>query len=274
MSQTLRVAAVQLNSKEDLSANLENCAQLVAKAADQGANFVALPENFAFMGSEANKRAIAESLDGSSGPIRSALSELASRHRIHILAGGWPLASEDPKRPYNAASVFGPNGAVEATYCKMHLFDVDAPDGVSYRESDGVTPGSDLVCVTIGAFRVGLSICYDLRFPELYRGLVDLGAEVICIPAAFTAATGRSHWEVLCRARAIESQCYVIAPGQSGRHLGNRETFGHSLIVDPWGDVAADAGDGTGLVLADLDKERLTKIRTQLPSLRHRRLPR
>lgn len=272
MSQSLRVAAVQLNSGEIVKDNLSMCAELIGSAVDQGAQLVVLPENFAFMGTEVDKRAIAENLEGPKGPIRSALSEVASRNRIYILAGGWPLASGDPMRPFNAASVFGPTGDVIATYRKIHLFDVDAPDGVSYRESDGVSPGSELVCTSIGEFRVGLSICYDLRFPELYRGLVDNGAEVICIPAAFTAATGRSHWEVLCRARAIESQCYVVAAGQVGRHLGNRETFGHSLIIDPWGDVVADAGDGIGVVLADIDKERLAGIRTRLPSLKHRRL--
>jgi deaminated glutathione amidase len=272
MAQMLRVAAVQLTSRQDVASNLERCQRLIATAAKQGARFVALPENFAFMGTEAAKRACAERLQGPPGPIRPTLIEAAQRHGIYLLAGGWPLVSDDPLRPYNAATLLAPTGELLATYRKMHLFDVDAPDGISYRESDGTSAGSEVVCAKVDGFCVGLSICYDIRFPELYRRLVEMGADVICIPAAFTAATGHAHWELLCRARAVESQCYVIAPGQSGTHLGGRQTFGHSLIVDPWGEILADAGDTETVVVADLVRDRLESVRRKLPCLRHRKL--
>jgi deaminated glutathione amidase len=270
--QSLRVAAVQLNSREDLSANLDTCRRLVRSAVEQGARFVALPENFALMGSEAERRNCSERLEGPAGPIRTMLVEVAKTHGIWLLAGGWALVSGDDARPYNAASVVGPDGRLLATYYKIHLFDVDAPDGISYRESNSVTPGNEPVCVNVDGFRVGLSICYDVRFPELYRKLVDMGAEALCVPAAFTAATGAAHWDLLCRARAVESQCYLVAPAQTGKHLGERETYGHSLIVDPWGKVLADAGDGEGIVVADIERARVDEIRAKLPCLRHRRV--
>jgi len=271
METTLKVAAVQMNSSDRLEANLDTCRSLIARAADEGARFVALPENFAFMGSEAAKRDLAEGLDGEPGPIRRLLESAAREFGVYILGGGWPLVSGDVRRPFNAATLHDPQGRLLATYRKIHLFDVDAPDGISYRESDGVTPGDQVVCVAVDGFRVGLSICYDIRFPELYRKLVDQHADIICIPAAFTAATGQAHWEVLCRARAIESQCYVVAPGQTGSHLGNRRTHGHSLIVSPWGDILADAGTGEAVVLSHIEHTNLTSIRTKLPCLQHRR---
>jgi deaminated glutathione amidase len=272
MPEILRVAAVQLNSCDDVSTNLTTCRRLIGAASSEGARLVVLPENFAFMGKEAGRRTCVERLDGPAGPIRSMLFETASLHGIYLVAGGWPLASDDEMRPFNAASIVTPSGGFLATYRKIHLFDVDAPDGISYRESRGVTAGSVPICATVDGFRVGLSICYDLRFPELYRKLVDMGAEIICIPAAFTAATGRAHWEVLCRARAIESQCYVIAPGQTGAHRGGRETYGHSLVVDPWGEILADAGDHEGIVVVNVDRTRIGSVREKLPCLQHRRL--
>lgn len=271
-AQTLCVAVVQLNSREDVRENLIACREYIAEAAELGATLVALPENFAFLGSESAKRAIAETLDAPPGPITSMLREAAVRHHIHLLAGGWPERSADPSRPYNAATMFSPEGAVAAHYRKIHLFDVDAPDGKAYRESNGVTPGSELVTVDVGGFRVGLSICYDLRFPELYRKLVDAGAEILCAPAAFTAATGEAHWHLLCRARAVESQCFVVAPGQWGVHLNDRRTYGHSLVVDPWGDILVDAPEGPGVYVATLSRLHLDTVRQKLPSLRHRRL--
>ncbi len=272
MPDILRVAAVQLNSGEDVAANLATCARLVEQAARAGARLVVLPENFAFMGTEKAKRQLAESLEGEPGPIRRALSHWAEAHSVHVVAGGWPLRSDNPARPYNGATLFSPEGRAVATYRKLHLFDVELPSGKQYRESEGVTPGSEVVCVDVDGFRVGLSICYDLRFPELYRTLVDRGAEVLCIPAAFTAETGRAHWEILCRARAIESQCYVIAPGQTGTHLGDRHTFGHSLLLDPWGSVLASAAEGEAVLIGEVSRAELTAIRQRLPALRHRRL--
>lgn len=271
-AESLRVAVVQLNSRDDLRQNLEACRQSIRQAADQGAKLVTLPENFAFFGSETAKRSVAESLDEPFGPILSTLCDAAREHHVNILAGGWPERSGDPSRPYNAASMITAEGKIAAQYHKMHLFDVDAPDGKSYRESNGVTPGSEPVCVDIDGFCIGLSICYDLRFPELYRRLVDAGAEVLCVPSAFTAATGQAHWHLLCRARAVESQCFVLAPGQWGTHYNDRKTYGHSLIVDPWGDVLIDAPDGTGVHLATLSRARLNQVREKLPCLRHRRL--
>lgn len=273
MAETLRVGVVQLNSGDDLALNLEACRRSIARAADCGARFVVLPENFAFFGSEQAKRGLAERLDAESpGPILEMLSTEAAKHRLYLLGGGWPEASADAARPYNAATVVGPDGDVVATYHKIHLFDVDAPDGHSYRESAGVTPGSAVQCVTVEGFRIGLSICYDLRFPELYRRLVDDGAEVLCIPSAFTFATGQAHWHLLCRARAIENQCFVLAPGQWGTHPRNRKTYGHSLILDPWGEILEEVAEGEGIAVATLSREKLQAVRSKLPSLSHRRL--
>ncbi|MGE5785304.1 MAG: carbon-nitrogen hydrolase family protein [Myxococcales bacterium] len=273
MAETLRVGVVQLNSGDDVGANLDACRRLIAKAADLGAQFVALPENFAFFGSEQAKRELAERSDeASNGPILEMLSTAASAHRVYVLGGGWPESSADALRPYNTAIVVGPDGRIIARYRKIHLFDVDAPDGHAYRESNGVTPGASIECVTIEGFRVGLSICYDLRFPELYRRLVDEGAEIVCIPSAFTFATGQAHWHLLCRARAIENQCFVIAPGQWGSHPRNRKTFGHSLILDPWGEILEEISEGEGVAVATLNRERLVAVRNKLPSLSHRRL--
>ena len=268
---SLRVAAVQLSSQQDVGENLGQCRRLVAEAGARGARLVLLPENFAFMGEEEAKRAFAERL-GDGGPIQKTLSELAREHRITLIAGGFPERSEDARRPFNSCVVFDPSGAVAATYRKIHLFDVDLPDGTAYRESAGSAAGKEPVVVSVDGFVVGLSICYDLRFPELYRALVDRGAELLVVPAAFTLLTGKDHWHVLLRARAIESQCFLLAAGQWGKHPQGRMTYGHSLAVDPWGAVVAEASDRVGIVVADVVRDDLTRVRTNLPSLRHRRL--
>jgi predicted amidohydrolase len=183
-----------------------------------------------------------------------------------------PELSGDDKRPYNSCVVFGPDGGLVARYRKIHLFDVELPDGSELRESAAVTEGAEPVVVEIGGFRVGLSICYDLRFPELYRALVDRGAEVLLVPSAFTLQTGKDHWHVLLRARAIESQCWLVAAAQWGRHPKNRASYGHALIVDPWGTIVAECSDRVGLVIADTDRAYLERVRSMLPSLAHRRL--
>jgi len=269
---TMRVAALQLNSQDDVAANLATVTRLVAAASDQGAQLALLPENFAFMGgTDEQRRTVAEPPDGT-GPILDTLRTLAQRHRVTLIGGGFPERTADPNRPHNSAVVVGPDGSLQAFYQKIHLFDVEVGDGQKYRESEAVTPGTEPRVVQVGPFSVGLSICYDLRFPELYRRLVDLGAQLLVVPAAFTLVTGKDHWHVLLRARAIESQCYVVAAAQWGQHPRGRATFGKSLIVDPWGDVIAQASEGVGFTLAPLDLDRVQRVRASLPCLSHRRL--
>lgn len=275
---SLEVAIAQLNSQDDVDQNLSTIARLAEQAARGGAKVFALPEGCTILGDADKKRASAEPAphagERPSSPILGALSRLARDHQMHVFAGGVALASGDHARPYNAHIVFGEDGAVVATYRKIHLFDVDLPDGSTHRESDssGAGAADEVVTVDVGGFRFGLSICYDMRFPELYRKQVDRGAHVMLVPAAFTVPTGKDHWHVLLRARAIESQCYVLAPAQWGRHPAGRQTYGKSLIADPWGDVIAQASDGVGIARATLDPRRIADVRAQLPSLRHRRV--
>jgi deaminated glutathione amidase len=270
----LTVAALQLNAQEDVRQNLSAVRAGVERAASRGARLVLLPENFAYMGPEPGKRALAERWGDAEAPIQAALSELARSTGATLVAGGFPERSDDADRPYNTCGVFRPRGQhdVEAPYRKLHLFDVELPDGSSLRESEATRAGGDLVVSEIGGFRVGLSICYDLRFPELYRGLVDRGAELIVVPAAFTLQTGKDHWHVLLRARAIEAQCWVLAAAQWGQHPRGRQCYGHSLLVDPWGNVVADHSDRVGELVGTIDAESLERIREKLPSLKHRRL--
>jgi predicted amidohydrolase len=265
----LRVAAVQLSSQSDVGENLGRMKSAVRAAAERGARVVLLPENFAFMGPEPDKRAIAEEL-GKAGPIGSALAEAAAKHSLTIIAGGFPEASAERERPFNTCAVFGRDGKLVARYRKIHLFDVSLPDGTELKESVATLPGSELVVVNLEGFEFGLSICYDLRFPELYRKLVDHGAEVLVVPAAFTLTTGKDHWHVLLRARAIEAQCFVMAAAQWGKHPKGRLTYGHSLIADPWGIVVSECSDGEGVVVAELDKTSIQRVRQSLPSLAHR----
>ncbi|HVY29806.1 MAG TPA: carbon-nitrogen hydrolase family protein [Polyangiaceae bacterium] len=268
----LVVGAVQLNSQADVAKNLESCRRQVARAASRGAELVVLPENFAFFGPETDKRSIAEALVD--GPISSALRAMAREHRVSVVAGGFPESSGDADRPHNTLLVVGPDGSDLATYRKIHLFDVELGSGGSYAESDATSAGSSVVVVEVAGFKLGLSICYDLRFPELYRALSEQGAEVLLVPAAFTLHTGKDHWHVLLRARAIEAQAFVVAAGQQGAHYGGRQTYGHSLVCDPWGTVIAEAYDGEGVVCATLERARLESVRSSLPSLRHRKLGR
>ena len=280
MADALRVAVVQLSSQDDVAKNLARIAELVPRAAAEGAKLVVLPENFAYMGTEEGRRGVAEKLDAADGatttdargPVVTALAEAARRSNVHLVAGGMPERSADADRPFNTAAVFGPDGSLVGRYRKLHLFDVEVGDGQRYRESAGTTAGSEPVVLSIAGFKVGLSICYDVRFPELYRKLADQGAEIIVVPAAFTLATGKAHWHVLLRARAIESQAYVAAAAQWGVHPHDRRTYGKSLIADPWGDVIAQCSDGEGFAVATVERRRLESVRASLPSLRHRRL--
>jgi len=266
----MRAAVVQLSSQDDVEKNLERVAHWVGEAARAGAELVALPENFAFMGEESQKRALAED---ERGPITTAIRALAEKHHAWIVAGGMPEASGDPERPFNTSLLVDPRGAIAARYRKMHLFDVDLPDGTRLLESAATRAGSEPVTVDLGTAKLGMTICYDVRFPELYRKLVDGGARLVSVPAAFTVTTGKDHWHVLLRARAIENQVFVLAPAQHGKHPRGRTTYGKSLIVDPWGDVLAQCAEGEGIALAYLDFASQDRVRAALPCLGHRRVP-
>lgn len=271
MREALIWAAVQMSSQGDVAANLERVRVLTRKACERGARVVLLPEGFAYMGDEEGKQRIAEDLEAG-GPVTRELASLSESLGIWIIAGGMAERSEDPARPFNTCAVFGPSGRLMAKYRKMHLFDVDLADGSRYRESESSFPGDMPVTVPIGECRVGLSICYDLRFPELYRALSSQGAQVMVVPAAFTLLTGKDHWHVLLRARAIETQSYVVAAAQWGAHPKGRRTYGKSCVIDPWGEVIAQASEGEGIVSAELDLTYLERVRANLPALAHRRI--
>jgi len=271
---TFLAAVCQMTSTSDMKANLGQAEELIRAAKRRGADFVATPENTSYLGPHSEKVRLAESLDG---PSCVRFSTLARELQIHLLLGSFAERSDDSKRCFNTSVLFGPDGGRLAVYRKLHLFDVDIPGGVAFRESETVAAGDRVVVAETGLARFGLSICYDLRFGELYRALVERSAEVILVPSAFTAATGKAHWETLLRARAIETQCWVIAPGQFGHHDdgGLRESHGHSMIVDPWGLVTAQISDGTGIVVAEIDLERVAQVRRAIPVESHRRdLPR
>ncbi len=265
----MRVAVVQLSSQDDVAANLQRVKHWIGAAAADGAKLVTLPENFALMSDDARKREVAEPIDPP-GPILSALSESAAKHGVWVLGGGMPEQSGDPLKPHNTSVLVDARGAVVGLYRKAHLFDVTLPDAGTYRESDATTPGRDVVSVDVHGVRVGLSICYDLRFPELYRRLVEQGCRLVTVPAAFTLATGKDHWLPLLRARAIENQVYVLAPAQHGKHPRGRQTYGKTLIADPWGDVIAQCSDGEGMVSAPLDFSFQDRVRAALPCAQHR----
>jgi deaminated glutathione amidase len=266
-----KVAAVQMTSNEDVDRNLEIATRLTRNAIDEGAQLVVLPECFSLLGPEEHKLRIAEALpDG--GPILKRFCALAAERSVELVLGGHWERGNDPAKVRNACVHIGADGRVRAVYRKIHLFDVDLPDGTRLRESDTVEPGSVPVVTETAFGTLGLSVCYDLRFPELYRALVDRGAIALTIPAAFTLTTGKDHWHVLLRARAIEAQCYVIAAAQTGRHFGQRMSYGHALICDPWGTILSECGEGEGYAIASIDPEVVKRVRAQVPSLAHRRL--
>jgi predicted amidohydrolase len=264
-------SVVQMTCTSEEDANLEQASSLIARAAARGAELVATPENTNFLGPHAQKVARAEPLGGR---VTTLFGDLARKHRIHLLLGSYNERSDEPARCYNTSVLFGPDGTILASYRKIHLFDVDVSSEVRFLESSTCKPGKDPVVVSTPLGTIGLTICYDLRFPELYRRLLDLGAEILTVPSAFTATTGKDHWEPLLRARAIENQCYVVAPGQHGFHddQGLRNSHGHSSIIDPWGHVVGLASDGPGLAFAEVDLDRVRKVRRGMPLADHRRL--
>ncbi|MGJ3247726.1 MAG: carbon-nitrogen hydrolase family protein [Elainellaceae cyanobacterium] len=261
-------AAVQMNSLPDIHKNLAQAEDLIDLAVRQGAELVCLPENFSFLGDESKKLDEAVAIAQES---ESFLKTMAQRYQITLLGGGFPVPTNDNK-VYNTALLVGSNGKELARYEKVHLFDVNLPDGNTYQESHTVLSGTRFppVYPSKDLGNLGLSVCYDVRFPELYRYLSQMGAEVLFIPAAFTAYTGKDHWQVLLQARAIENTCYVIAPAQTGKHYALRQSHGHAVIIDPWGVILADAGDQPGVAIAPIDPSRLTQVRRQMPSLQHR----
>ena len=263
------MGAVQMTSTADRARNVETALRLVNEAADLGAKLVALPENFSYMGPEQGRLEAAETLEG---PTLGVLREVARRRAIFVVAGSIPETSTEPRKTANTSALIADDGSIVAAYRKVHLFDVNIPDGARYAESEVVVPGDKVVIAPTPLGRIGLTVCYDLRFPELYRKLASLGAEVITIPAAFTLFTGKDHWEVLIRARAIENLAYVVAPAQVGRHSANRQTFGNAMIVDPWGVVLARCPDGEGVCVAPFNRARLERVRLELPALKHRKL--
>jgi predicted amidohydrolase len=267
----IRVGVIQMTSTADLPANLASARSLVGAAAERGAQLIALPENFAYLRREGEPIPCAQGLDGE---IVGALRSLAKQHGVWLLGGTFPEAVSGESRIHNTSTLISPDGEVAALYRKIHLFDVDlrASGGGAFSESAIVAPGDQVVVAETPFGGVGLSVCYDVRFPELYRALAERGARWIAVPSAFTRETGQDHWEVLLRARAIENQAFVLAPAQCGRHSEDRRSYGRSMIVDPWGLVLARAGDRPGAVVADCDLDRLEEIRTALPSLGHRRL--
>jgi len=261
-----------MNSGADLSHNLDRAGALLRDAANDDCTLAALPENFALMPEHGRDKARHAEHPGD-GPIQTFLAETAAELGLWIIAGSLPLVSPEGERVYGACLVVDDGGRTRAIYRKIHLFDVDLPDREeSYRESNSMYPGDEPVTVSTPAGRIGVTICYDLRFPELFRTLVDDGASVFTVPAAFTAITGKAHWHTLLRARAIENLAYVIAPGQFGHHPDERETFGHSLIVDPWGRIIAEQAEGNCVVAADIDPEEPAKLRERFPALANRRL--
>ena len=265
----MRVSVVQLTSTDDVAANLASARRFVAEAAERGSQFVALPENFAYLRREGLPIPCAQGLDGE---IVATLRDLAREHGVWLLGGTFPEAIPGDTRVYNTSVLVGPNGEVEAVYRKIHLFDVALGDGADFTESATVAPGKEVVVAPTPFGGVGLSICYDLRFPELYRAQAAQGAHLLCVPAAFARETGKDHWEVLLRARAIENQAFVVAPAQCGRHNPERASHGRSLIIDPWGLVLAQGGDRPCVVTADCEMEDLEGVRERLPALAHRRL--
>ena len=262
----LRVAVIQMNSTGDLERNLQQAESLILEASDRGARVAALPENFAFMGSDKDRAKIAQDLNG---PIVTRLKKIAKDRSLILLGGSFlETRKKGGGKPFNTSVIIDPAGNIAGIYRKSHLFDVDLPGSPAYRESDYISPGKEMVVRELEGVRFGLSICYDLRFPELFRQLALNGADFIFIPSAFTLMTGKDHWYPLLQARAIENQVYILAPAQDGGD-GKRLTYGHSAIIDPWGTILSQAPEGEGVVTADCDLNYLQEVRERIPALSH-----
>lgn len=267
-----KIAAIQMASSPNVGANLLEAERLISAAVDEGAGLVVLPENFAFMGKKDRDQCTLVEADGD-GPLQDFLAQAAKRYGIWLVGGTIPLQAKDASKVRATCLVHDDRGERVARYDKMHLFDVQLVEtGERYAESESIEPGDQVVVIDSPFGRLGLSVCYDLRFPELFRSMLDQGMEVLVMPSAFTAITGKAHWEILVRARAIENLCYIVAAAQGGYHLSGRETYGHSMIVDPWGRILAEVANGTGSVVHRLDRDYQKSVRRSFPTLDHRRL--
>jgi len=265
----LRAACVQLRCGEDVTENLAAAIALIRSAHKDGAQFITTPENTNLMAPDAGAK-LEKSFPEDADPALPQFCAVAEELGIWLLIGSLAIKVSESKTA-NRSYLIGPNGRIHARYDKIHLFDVDLPSGETYRESNTVTPGAEAVLATLPWGRIGLSVCYDLRFPQLYRTLAKAGAEILTVPSAFTETTGKAHWHVLLRARAIENGCFVLAPAQGGIHANGRKTYGHSLIVGPWGEILGEAGTDPGFVSAELDLDEIAAVRERLPSLHHDR---
>lgn len=266
----MKIACVQMTSAQDPADNMPVIEARLRKAAALGAQLIALPETCVFM--ERGRKAMQARLTAQKdNPDVKQIAALTAELGVHVLIGSMVLASDDTPKAVNRSLLLAPDGAVAAEYDKIHMFDVTLANGETHAESANYQPGNTLGLADIGGMKLGLSICYDVRFPMLYRRLAQAGADIISVPSAFTRPTGKAHWHILLRARAIETGCFIIAPAQVGAHENGRETYGHSLIVDPWGHVLAEAGDDDDLILADLDVSLVQKARAQIPALAHGR---
>ena len=266
-----RCAAIQMASSPNVASNLLEAGRLIAEAAKAGARLIVLPENFAIMGVHELDKVKVREADGK-GPIQTFLSETAIKHGAWIIGGTVPMVADDENKVRAACLVYNDKGERVARYDKVHLFDVSVPDtDEEYRESDSIESGDEPLVIDTPFGKLGFAVCYDLRFPEFFRKMLEQGVEIVVVPSAFTAETGAAHWEVLLRARAIENLCYIIAPNQGGFHLNGRKTFGHSMIIDPWGSVLDCYKTGSGCVIAEVDKQKLEKVRASFPAISHRR---
>ena len=266
-----KCAAIQMASSPHISANLMTADNLIAEAAKDGAKLVALPENFALMGQHETDKIKAKETDGS-GPIQDFLANAAKKHGVWIVGGTLPIVGDDDNKVRAACLVYDNQGERVVRYDKVHLFDVNVPGtNEVYRESDSIEPGAQPIVIETPFGKMGLAVCYDLRFPEIFRNMTRQGVDILVVPSAFTAETGAAHWEVLLRARAVENLCYVIAPNQGGFHINGRKTYGHSMIIDPWGVVLDCYKTGSGFVSAEIDRNRLEQVRGSFPALSHRR---
>jgi predicted amidohydrolase len=265
----IRAACVQMRSGEDVQKNIAEASAMIREAAGKGARFIATPENTTLMAPDGGTK-LEKACTEADDPALPAFVDLANKLDIWLLVGSLAIKISDTKTA-NRSYLIAPDGRIEVRYDKIHLFDVDLPSGERYRESGTVTPGEEAEVAALSWGRIGLTVCYDIRFPQLYRTLAKAGAEIITVPSAFTVPTGEAHWHVLLRARAIENACFVMAPAQGGLHENGRKTFGHSMIVGPWGEVLAEAGVDPGVIVADLDLDEIAQVRSRLPSLRHDR---